>query len=186
MEKSICTQCGKENPANYKYCFGCGYELPKANPADFNQAIQENETEKKVNRSRIFGFVIGALAFALAFFAVQQIFFKPTTYNKAMMQIASELNKSCPIMVDAETRLDNTVALGGNVFQYNYTLVNIEKATADTAEMKKYLEPRVTNFVKTNPQMKIQRVQRTTINYFYKDKSGTYLFLISVTPDKYE
>ena len=36
-------------------------------------------------------------------------------------------------MVDSETRLDNTIALPGNVFQYHYTLVN---RTAKEIEIK--------------------------------------------------
>jgi hypothetical protein len=102
------------------------------------------------------------------------------------MEIASELNKTCPVMVDAETRLDNTVALPDNVFQYNYTLVNMEKSSVDTMAIKNFLVPTVKNFVKTNPQMKYQRDHKTTLNYYYKDRVGLYLFLISITPDQYE
>jgi hypothetical protein len=89
-------------------------------------------------------------------------------------------------MVDAETRLDNAVSLPKKVFQYNYTLVNVEKETANTEEMQKFLEPNIVNLVKTNPQMKPMRDLKTTINYYYKDKDGTFLFLISLTPDNYE
>ena len=89
-------------------------------------------------------------------------------------------------MVDAETRLDNTVALPDNVFQYNYTLVNMEKSSIDTLAIKNFLVPTVINFVKTNPQMKYQRDHKTTLNYYYKDRAGLYLFLISITPDQYE
>jgi hypothetical protein len=39
------------------------------------------------------------------------------------MAAANELNKSCLMMVDQDTRLDNAVALPENVFQYNYTLI---------------------------------------------------------------
>ena len=89
-------------------------------------------------------------------------------------------------MIDAETRLDNAIALPGNVFQYNYTLIHIEKATADPEEMRNLIGPTIINYVKTNPQMKPQRDLKTTINYYYKDKAGLFLLMISVTPDKYE
>lgn len=48
------------------------------------------------------------------------------------------------------------------------------------------MEPIVLNFVKTNPQMKMLRDNNLTLNYFYKDKNGVYLFQIPVTPDQYK
>ena len=42
-----------------------------------------------------------------------------------MMAAASEINKTCPIMVDQYTQLDNALALPDNSFQYNYTLIDI-------------------------------------------------------------
>ena len=63
--------------------------------------------KKKTNIQTIVGLVAGAATLVL----VQQFFFKAPSYDEQMMQAASEINKSCPIMVDQETRLDNTVAL---------------------------------------------------------------------------
>jgi len=102
------------------------------------------------------------------------------------MKTASEINKSCPMMIDSDTRLDNAISLPSNIFQYNYTLVNMEKETIDIDMLKGYLEPNITNFVRTNPDMKFQREKKVTVNYYYKDKNGNYLFKISVTPEQYE
>ncbi|MCX6246617.1 MAG: hypothetical protein NTW10_02685 [Bacteroidetes bacterium] len=186
MEIVNCKNCGTDNPTTSKYCSGCGYELPRIKTENLNESLQQKTTKNKDKRKQVFGVIIGIIAFGLSYFAVQQIFFKTPSFDKGMMNIASELNKTCPIMVDAETRLDNAIALPGNIFQYNYTLVNIDKANADTLSMKNYLGPSITNFVKTNPQMKFQRDHKTTMNYYYKDKNGVYLFIISVTPDKYK
>jgi hypothetical protein len=126
--------------------------------------------------------VVGAVTLVL----VQQFFFKAPSYDEVMMQAASEINKSCPFMVDQETRLDNAVALPGNVFQYNYTLVNMEKATTDISQLENYLKPTLINNVKSNPDMKINRDNKTTMGYYYKDRDGAFLFKILVTPDLYE
>lgn len=161
--------------------------------------VEKIETEKnKKNKSRInkskslkygVGFIIVfAIFYTIGHFAgesIIRIFNKPDI-NKEMMQMASEINKNCPIMLDAQTRLDNTIALSGNVFQYNYTLINSEKASLDLEGLIKYLEPNIYNGAKTNPDMKIFRDNKTTLNYYYKDKNGVYLFTISVTPDKYK
>lgn len=186
MEKVNCTTCGTENPGNYKYCFSCGYELPKIKTENL-EALVQKPLKANINKGKkILTFVTFIIFFGLSYFAVQQLFFKVPFLDKKMMEVASEVNKACPMMVDAETRLDNATALPKNVFQYNYTLVNVEKATANAEEMKNYLEPMITNLVKTNPQMKAMRDIKTTINYYYKDKAGNFLFLISLTPDKYE
>ncbi len=186
MEKVNCTTCGTDNPVNYKYCSNCGFELPKISTENLENTEKQPAKEKTGTGKKILTFIVAVLAFGLTYVAVQQVFFKMPSIDKAMMAMAGEINKTCPLMVDAETRLDNAVALPQNVFQYNYTLVNAEKATADIEGMKEYLEPVIVNVVKTNPQMKFQRDLRMTINYYYKDKEGNYLFLVSVTPDKYE
>ncbi|MEI2758583.1 MAG: zinc ribbon domain-containing protein [Bacteroidia bacterium] len=182
MEKIKCTHCDTDNLVTAKYCSRCGYELPKVQSEITTNAIQQPTPKKKLSVKGIIGIAVGIGTM----FAVQQFLFKTPSYDKVMMQIASELNKTCPIMVDAETRLDNAIALPPNVFQYNYTLVNMDKVSVDTNELKNNLEPIVINTVKTNPQMQFQRDHKTTMNYSYKDRSGQFLFMISVTPDKYE
>ena len=98
---------------------------------------------------KTFGVIVGVITFGLAYFGAQQMF-KAPSFDKAMMEAASELNKTCPIMVDQDTRLDNAVALPGNIFQYNYTLVNYEKSELNIDTVKKYIEPGLINSVKTN------------------------------------
>ena len=119
------------------------------------------------------------------YFLVQQIF-SPPTFDKAMMQAASELNESCPIMVDRETRLDNAVAMPGKVFQYHYTLVNMLLADIDVATLTSNLTPQLINNVKTNPDLKAYRDNEVTMSYTYKDANGEFVAKISVTPQDYE
>jgi len=135
---------------------------------------------------------IGFVVFFAIFYAVGQFggeklvsLFKKPAIDKAMMEMASEINKSCPFMVDNLTRLDNAVAMPNNVFQYNYTLINIVKDSLDINELKNNIEPTIINFVKTNPDMKAMRDNKTTVNYYYKDMTGVFLLTISVGPDKY-
>ncbi|MEQ9375004.1 MAG: hypothetical protein RIG68_07505 [Imperialibacter sp.] len=143
--------------------------------------MQEPEKKKK-NIPALIGIVAGGLTMIL----VQQFFFKAPSYDQQMMSAASEINKSCPMMVDQETRLDNAVALPENVFQYNYTLVNMEKASTDASQLENYLKPILINNVKSNPDMKINRDNKTTMGYYYKDKNGEFLFKVLVTPDLYD
>jgi hypothetical protein len=152
---------------------------------DSSQNVQLDSSSKPDNKKKYIGIIVGIIFFFIAYYGSQQLFFTSGSIDKGMMNVASELNKSCPITVDSETRLDNTVALPDKVFQYNYTLINIDKSRADTIKMKNYLEPNIINQLKTNPQMQYQREHKWTMNYLYKDKNGLFLLMIKVTPDKY-
>ena len=130
------------------------------------------------------GIVISVIAFGVVYY-VSRSFFKAPSFDKVLMQTASEINKTCPISIDQYTRLDNTVALPGNIFQYNYTMVTLAKSDVNADTLKMKIEPGIVNTVKTSPDMKVFRDNKTTINYSYKDKDGVFVFQISVTPDKY-
>ncbi len=102
-----------------------------------------------------------------------------------MVEYADELNKTCPFTVDEATQLDNVIVLPDNVFQYNYTLAFM-KDSVNTDELKNYLEPRILNNIKTQPEMKIIRDNQVTLNYNYRDRTGAHLLTISVKPEQYK
>jgi hypothetical protein len=61
-------------------------------------------------------------------------------------------------------------------------LKNIERGQIDTDAIKNYIQPVVTNNLKTNPDMKFQRDNKVSLKYYYKNKNGTYLFSLIVKP----
>ena len=138
----------------------------------------------KSGNKKTISIVIGVAFAILAFFAVQQ-FFKSPTLNKELVKLASDMNKTLPMMVDSETRLDNTTACPNNTFQYSYTLINYDKESIDVIELKRTLEPHIVNQLKSSPQMQWQRDNKVTLDYYYKDKNGIYLFTITVKPEQY-
>jgi len=143
-------------------------------------------TEKASNKQKQIKTIIGIAVGALVMILVQQFVFKTPSFDKQMMQAASEINKVCPIMVDQETRLDNSIALPDNVFQYNYTLVNMEKNSINIFELEEYLKPIILNTIRTNPDLKVFKDNETTMLYNYKDKNSEYLFKLSFTADQYK
>ena len=109
------------------------------------------------------------------------------------MKTASEINASCPIMVDQDTRLDNTIALPGNTFQYNYTLMHFAPINNSDIDLelelekfRKVFENQILINVKTNPDLKFFRDNEVTMNYYYKDKKGNFITKIIITPDQYK
>lgn len=143
------------------------------------------QTEKKGKGKKVIGAVAGIIAFGISYVVVQQLFFKKS-YDKALHEAAAEVNKSCPVVLDQETRLDSAVVLPENIFQYNYTLIHKSKDLLNSDTVKKYLEPGIVSAVKTSPALKKFRDNKTTLAYHYSDSTGASLAEIRVTPEMYK
>lgn len=154
---------------------------------DDSESLSQSKKNKGVKYWICFA-VTFVICYVLASFAVNKLFevSHGDLLDEKLTIVASEINKQCPMMIDNETRLDNTVAMPDNVFQYNYTLVSADKESFDIESVKNYLEPTIVNIVKTNPDMQTMRDNKVTVRYCYKDKSGMHLFTISVSPEQYE
>ncbi len=208
-----CNNCGHLNEVKSEYlvfCAICNKKLDnryaewiKHNSdksfEDYKQLIcttEKSDVPKEMPKSRKMKGLKYWIGFTVAlaiFSAIGQIggeklagLFRKPAFDKALAETASEINKSCPIMIDNATRLDNVIALPDDVFQYNYTLISMTKDSINIDDFKEYLEPKITNFVKTNPDMQTMRDNKVTVNYYYQDKAGVYLFTISVKPGQYE
>jgi hypothetical protein len=141
----------------------------------------ENPTNKKFNTQAMIGAGVTIIAIAV----IQYFFFKSPSVDEMMAKTASEFNKTCPMMVDQITRMDNAIALPGKIFQYNYTLINMDAALIEIEELKRNLEPVIVNTVKTSPELKLFRDKEITMVYYYRDSNGNYMFKISVGPNQY-
>lgn len=133
-------------------------------------------------------FTVTAIVTGLIFYFGVQRFMaveKPD-FEKEMVKIANDINVRCPMLLDSATRLDNVVALPGKTFQYNYTLLNVEAEQANPESMKAYITPRILQNIKTNPDLEQQRQNKVTMSYLYKDKQGTSLFKVVITPEMYQ
>ena len=185
MEKIQCDKCGADNFSSSKYCSSCGYELPKTTVADMPQE-KPAKVKKKMTMAQIVGIIVGVAAASLASMFVQKYVFPKPDIDKVMAETAGMLNKTLPMMLDAETRGDNIMALPNKTFLYNYTLVNYENGMIDTVVTKNTLEPNIINNIKTSPEMKYHRDNNVTFQYRYKDKNGNYMFSIIVKPEQYK
>jgi hypothetical protein len=207
-----CNKCGHFNEIKTEYltfCSNCGTKLENNFPdwkrKNPDKSFEEHQqifctTENvepipalRANKSRGLKYWVGFILAFTIFYAIGQLggekitgIFRKPVFDKAMMEIANEINKTCPIMVDQVTRLDNSIALPDKVFQYNYTVINVVKDSINLDELQKFIEPRIINDVKTNPGMKFIRDRLVTVNYSYRDMTGVHLFVISVKPEQYQ
>lgn len=188
IQKVTCTTCGSENKSNYKYCFNCGYELPKV----VVEVVHDNTIElihkRKKRRNLIIGLVVAFTVVGLmgASILTMQNVFKPFVTGKVLETAVNEVNKNCPVMVDEYTRLDSASLVSDHEMQYNYTLINTELEEVNQDTVKKYVMPEIINNVKTSPDLKAFRDLKTTLIYSYRDKNGLAILKIPVTPEMYE
>jgi hypothetical protein len=102
-----------------------------------------------------------------------------------LKEAAIELNKSCPMMVDSETRFDSAMTVSSSEFQYNYTLVNLKPDDIDPEQLIEVLKPLLVNNIAINPDLNMFRDNDVTLTYLYKDMNGDFFAKIPVTPADY-
>lgn len=132
------------------------------------------------------GFIVGIIVAIITFGLIQVIFLRTPEFSEVMIDAATDINKDCPIMIDGDTRLDKTIALPNNEFQYNYTLVNVDKAEIDVSEAEKFLDSVLLISLKTNPELETFRHHKTKMSYQYKDKNDEFLFKFSFDAEEYQ
>lgn len=102
-----------------------------------------------------------------------------------LQEFSEKTNRKCPMVVDKNTRLDNTIVLSNKTVQYNYTFINLEKKDFNFKGIESHFKPNILNNVKTNPGLKFFRDNKVTLSYSYKDKNGNFIFKYKVSPDLY-
>ncbi len=142
----------------------------------YNFISSNNLLKKTVGILAIFGLV----------YIIYFLFVRKASFDDNLKKIALELNKTCPKMIDKETRLDNALAIKGNIFQYNYTLLNILKDSMDIELYKASVEPSIINNVITNPDLETFRKNKITLIYNFKDELNNHITRIIVGPKKYK
>jgi hypothetical protein len=100
---------------------------------------------------------------------------------------AAEVNRQCPVQVDAGTRLDSARAASATELQYFYTLTALDRntMTADIAQLEARTKPMLAEMVRTTPAMADLRAHSVTLTYLYRDRNGTPLMRIPIGPAEY-
>ena len=141
----------------------------------------ENLSKMEISKQAIIGAVVTLIGMVL----IQYFFFRSPSIDETMMKAASEFSKNCPIMLDSVTRLDNAISLPNKTFQFNLTFVNGYKDSIDIENIKEILKPKIINFVKSNPDLKMFRERSIKLVYYYSDKEGNFMFKILAGPNEY-
>ena len=148
--------------------------------------MQDKKTKRKQN-ILLFGVIGIAVALAVYF----QFFLSENKgeVKVEITELVAKYNKNCPLKIQEGIRLDS-VSLPNlpeeRAVQYNLTLVNVEKATAEIDVVKGEIEKSLISTAKANKGLKVFRDNDYTLIYSYSDKKKVFLFEIKIFPDLYK
>ncbi|MCH6201803.1 hypothetical protein MMU07_19640 [Aquiflexum sp. LQ15W] len=147
---------------------------------------QQNPKAKEIASKRNKIILFFALIFFLTgAFAVKKFFYAESAFDKQLKLLSTEINKTTPILVDQNTRLDRTETKRGEVFLYHYTLVNMEKGSFEEEELREFLRNQILDNIKNNPDLQYFRDHGAAMTYTYKDKNSNYLFDLTFNAEDY-
>lgn len=145
--------------------------------------MKEQNQSTKIGKT--VGIILGIIAAVFSYYTSQKFFIK-NDIESELKKVAVELNKKTPMEVDEYSRLDSVSTIGKTNFIYNYTLFGLNKAEVNLDTVNKYIRPSLIENIKNNPDLKIYRDNKITIDYKYYDRNGVFVTEISVTPELYE
>jgi hypothetical protein len=89
-------------------------------------------------------------------------------------------------MIDPETRLDKVMASSDKNLQFNYTLIHQIKDSLPVDKLKRYMEPRILQKIRTSPTLNQFLYKNLTWIYSYNDMKGDFIFKITYTPEQFK
>ncbi|OMQ12716.1 hypothetical protein [[Flexibacter] sp. ATCC 35103] len=106
--------------------------------------------------------------------------------NSEITQLVEKYNKNCPLTIQEGIRLDSVSLPDERVVQYNLTLLNVAKETAEINVIKEEIEKSLLSTAKANPGLQVFRDSDYVLIYNYYDKKKVFLFKINILPDQYK
>ncbi|RUT68275.1 hypothetical protein D0817_22370 [Flavobacterium cupreum] len=145
--------------------------------------MQEKENKRKQNIR-----LLVAIGIALILVVLGQFYFYKSTdaLNNEITELVLKYNKNCPLIIQEGIRLDSVSLPEKKAAQYNLTLLNIEKKTADVNVIKKEIEKSLVSTAKANPGLQAFRDNDFALFYSYSDKNKVFLFKITIAPGQYK
>lgn len=126
-----------------------------------------------------------------AFSVVALFLFTQCTSNdkrlhKELSRMATNLNQSTPVALDQHTRFDSVAVTSDNIFQYYYTVTNIENPTKLLKEKKEDIFYNMEKAFATDKSLQIFVENKVTLEYIYKDTSQKIIEVITIDAINYK
>ena len=147
--------------------------------------MQQKQSTRKQNIRLLFIIIIAVVLVALFQFYLYK---SARTVDTEIVELVEKYNKNCPLIIQEGIRLDS-VSLPeaeDRIVQYNLTLVNVEKETADVNVIHQEIEKSLISTAKANTGLKVFRENDFALVYRYNDKKKVFLFKVTIMPDLYK
>jgi len=106
--------------------------------------------------------------------------------NKEVVELVQKYNQNCPLTIQEGIRLDSVSLHEEKTVQYNLTLLNVVKETAEVDVIKTEIEKSLISTAKANLGLQVFRDNDYTLVYSYSDKKRVFLFNVKIFPDQYK
>ncbi|WJS95387.1 hypothetical protein NYQ10_02795 [Flavobacterium johnsoniae] len=128
------------------------------------------------------------IGIAVALVAYFQLFLSENAneVNTEVVELVAKYNKNCPLNIQEGIRLDSVSLPEERFVQYNLTLLNVVKETAEINVIKEEIEKSLISTAKANPGLQVFRDNDYTLIYHYSDKKKEFLFDVKILPDQYK
>ena len=104
---------------------------------------------------------------------------------KTLEEVVLAFNKTCPRLLDSETKIEGIEIKGKNTVVYKYTLIHVLAVKVDTVEFKRALWPGILSMIKISPDLNTLKNQQTTFEYAYSDRLHKPVYTFKVYPKDY-
>ena len=145
--------------------------------------MQEKESKRKQN---IILLVVVGIAIALAIYFQFFLSESKNETNTEVKELVTKYNKNCPLTIQEGIRLDSVTLPQESVVQYNLTLLNVEKQTAEIDVIQEEIKKSLVSTAKANKGLQIFRDNDYTLIYSYSDKKKVFLFTVKILPYQYK
>ncbi|MBF6628919.1 MAG: hypothetical protein ITG04_10510 [Proteiniphilum sp.] len=106
--------------------------------------------------------------------------------HKKLVQIATGLNASTPVMLDQYTRLEEATVTPDNVFRYHYSVVNTNNPDSLLENMSQALVKNMKTAFSTNADLRIFTENNVVIEYIYTDENNNNIRTLRINPEDYK
>ncbi|MFM9884875.1 MAG: hypothetical protein ACKVQT_17770 [Burkholderiales bacterium] len=126
--------------------------------------------------------LIAAMIFATAADAFGQSNPVEVFEERWLAETATDLNRSLPKQVDAETRLEGVTAGPGRRLNYQYTLISRTAASMDIESFNANMQPLLRTSICGKGGMQALIKNGVTLSYNYRGSDGKFVSMIEILP----
>ena len=129
-------------------------------------------TVKKISRNTGFA-LAAALLVTMTGCNLQE--YADKKFEADLVKASNETNKTLPMMIDKDTRLDSTIAGPGKEWTYMYTLVAPDVKGVTNARLNEVMGDKIRNSICTMKEMELFVKNKVVMKYKYRDNDGNYI-----------